>query len=695
MLLLVLSFLAMGARAQQITEQQAMDRALQFLNTNAMMSRRAGGQQLEMKAAKVEAQSIYAFNMEGGGYVIASADSRALPVLGYSDSGTIDWDHMPENMRAWLKQYDEAMATLGSRQDFKDGIALWQSDKSRAPKAAIEPLIKTKWYYEGAPYWNKTPLYEGAGEELQGRQCPAGSVAAVMAQLMNYYQWPKSSPELPAYDSKSNFGDEEKSWHIDALPSVTFDWDNMIDVYAEYEDWETEPVRILGTEAQQEAVATLMRYCGQAACTNYSPNGSGTQGNFMSEALVKYFGYDDGAQMVGRTQYGIDEWEDLIYGELEGGHPVMYSGANDFNYFETAYSVFICDGYDGNGLFHINWGWGGRDDGYFSLSVLAPSGYMNRHNCLGFHRLQLAAINVRPAPEGYQYQHIKPALYLASAPLDVVDADVAYFSFYYEAAFPAKEIFVDTAFGICPDNGTPTPLFIGDPTDSLLINTLGTNLANLFLVKIDSTAFQPGDRLTLFPMIRFRNEPGAEWQMLGTKDYCIYAGRADNGKFFLYTSVDLYDLEIVKAEFRKGGGQPGVRSELVLTIRNHGEKDFVSSIMLTPFYFGNVKPDEITADTPYTVGDYRVSQTYLRPGEEGELPFSIMTWEAGTIYLRLWLDNHKVLGGTFVETTATGINGVVSDAPEGRYYDLHGFQLQGKPTVKGVYICNGKKFVVR
>ncbi len=100
MLLLVLAFLVMGAWAQQITKQQAMDRALQFLNTNTAMTRRAGSQQLEMKAAKVEAQSIYAFNMEGGGYVIASADSRTLPVLGYSDSGTIDWDRMPENMRA-------------------------------------------------------------------------------------------------------------------------------------------------------------------------------------------------------------------------------------------------------------------------------------------------------------------------------------------------------------------------------------------------------------------------------------------------------------------------------------------------------------------------------------------------------------------------------------------------------------------
>ena len=34
---------------------------------------------------------------------------------------------------------------------------------------------------------------------------------------------------------------------------------------------------------------------------------------------------------------------------------------------------FVCDGYDGNGFYHINWGWGGKTDGFFRLSVLNPN----------------------------------------------------------------------------------------------------------------------------------------------------------------------------------------------------------------------------------------------------------------------------------------------------------------------------------
>ena len=33
---------------------------------------------------------------------------------------------------------------------------------------------------------------------------------------------------------------------------------------------------------------------------------------------------------------------------------------------------FVRDGYDGNGLYHINWGWSGMSDGFFALPSLKP-----------------------------------------------------------------------------------------------------------------------------------------------------------------------------------------------------------------------------------------------------------------------------------------------------------------------------------
>ena len=141
-IIVALIWLTIGTWAQQLTEQEAMDRALQYLNGSAVKTRfQAGTDGIRMTAAKVGAQKIYAFNREGGGFVIASADSRTLPVLGYSDSGSIDWELLPENMREWLLQYDEAIATLGDRTDFKDGNRLDGGGKSlartRSARAAV------------------------------------------------------------------------------------------------------------------------------------------------------------------------------------------------------------------------------------------------------------------------------------------------------------------------------------------------------------------------------------------------------------------------------------------------------------------------------------------------------------------------------------------------------------------------------
>lgn len=100
----VMVVIAVVAWAQPISQQEAQERAMKYLNRHAASRARAKAN-LKATPVRVEASKIYAFNLEGGGYVIASGDKRTLPVLGYGLSGTLDWDQMPENMRAWLRQY--------------------------------------------------------------------------------------------------------------------------------------------------------------------------------------------------------------------------------------------------------------------------------------------------------------------------------------------------------------------------------------------------------------------------------------------------------------------------------------------------------------------------------------------------------------------------------------------------------------
>ena len=136
--------------AQPLTEQEAKERVLQYMNSgkapaNARrMAAPAQGGHMKLEAIPVEAEKVYAFNMEGGGFVIASGDQRTLPVLGYSTTGSIDGSRMPENMRSWLKHYDDAIATLGDRTDFEEGGAHGHRPAHQKPlvsdRAVLEPV---------------------------------------------------------------------------------------------------------------------------------------------------------------------------------------------------------------------------------------------------------------------------------------------------------------------------------------------------------------------------------------------------------------------------------------------------------------------------------------------------------------------------------------------------------------------------
>ena len=639
--LLLLVLTTAGVWAQQISEEQARDRALKHLTTNGAAKARGMNVASDRKAttAKTDAKSIYAFNLEGGGYVIASGDSRALPVLGYSATGTIDWDRMPDNMRAWLKSYDQAMATLGDTKEFTDGESKY-GQKTRAPRKAIAPLLKTQWY-QAEPYWNDLPHYDGANPGWKGLPTLTGCVATAMAMIMNYYQWPKEAcTEIPAYDITTAHENVEKVWHIDALPPTTFDWDNMLDNYVT-------PEGTIGTPEQQKAVAKLMRYCGQSVQMRYSPMDSGSNRQAVAEALVKYFGYQNTAQVSHRMYYSIDGWENLIYSELANGRPVQYGG-----YSEDGGHVFVCDGYDGNGLFHINWGWGGNNDDYFSLSVLNP--YNNTSagassSGIGFYIDQSAIIGVQPDKDGTSPKTVKPLAYLDPFYLvSVVEPDSVLFTYYFHTgSYGNDDVRVDYAIGTRADDGILTPVFMGNPADSIVYNWN----YNQHFVKVDSTAFQPGEWMALYPMVRFRNIPGCDWQMLASEEYRVIAGRATGGQFYLVKEMP--DLEITKAEFTKGPGRMGMRNDLTLTICNKSERESTMALYLVPRYFGKVKPADITSETPRSEGDPMKAGAYLRADQDTEVTFCFKPMASGTVGLLLALPDATLLADYFIEVSDT------------------------------------------
>ena len=112
--------------------------------------------------------------------------------------------------------------------------------------------------------------------------------------------------ELPAYSTVNGRV-------MEALPTTTFDWDNMLDDY-----------RLATTDEQQAAVAKLMRYCGQLIQMDYTPQIS--NGYFYDvDMLVNLFGYDQGLYMATADHYTVGGWDELLYNELREGRPLVFA----------------------------------------------------------------------------------------------------------------------------------------------------------------------------------------------------------------------------------------------------------------------------------------------------------------------------------------------------------------------------------
>ena len=231
--LVMLLLVVLTGSAQPISRQEAMKRAIQFLQSSPAQgsTRRAMTATPQLNEVVTDMSHLYVFNIDGGGYVIASGDERAVSVLGYSTNGTINWQRMPENMRSWLHSYDEAIAKLpqGTTTTTTQPSAISQ----RASRAVIKPLLTTAWY-QSPLYNDDCPVYNGQVAKYKGLLSMTGCTATAMAQVMNYHKWPQAATnDIPAYDYQVDNLQSKltETFHLDALPAVTFDWNNMRDRY--------------------------------------------------------------------------------------------------------------------------------------------------------------------------------------------------------------------------------------------------------------------------------------------------------------------------------------------------------------------------------------------------------------------------------------------------------------------------------
>lgn len=285
----------------------------------------------------VASTPYYIYNdAQGRGFVVVAGDDDMGEVLAYGDEGVLDTLNANPGVRLLLESYKQTFDVLKQSK-----VPVKVTARAGLYAQTVQPLLKTKWgqshpfnAHTGYPY--------------------SGCVATAIAQMMYYYQWPLRGQGQVEYEV--TYYHEKKSADFSLSQ---YDWANMLPDYRY-------PVR--ATAVQEDAVALLMSDVGIASFMQYTPSASGTQGYFAYQALQKNFDYT--AAYVTRAMEGPGRFAEILRTELLNGCPVYLEGHPSGS---ASGHAWVADGFDENGLFHMNFGWEGQGDAYYSLTNLSLS----------------------------------------------------------------------------------------------------------------------------------------------------------------------------------------------------------------------------------------------------------------------------------------------------------------------------------
>ncbi|MDE6720917.1 MAG: Ig-like domain-containing protein, partial [Bacteroidaceae bacterium] len=337
--------LAVVIHAQQITPDEAAAIASEFLNSSSPQlakSKRVGVRRAKARTnvADNSLQPYYVFNGDDDrGFVIISGDNRARKILGYSDTGNFDFDNLPPQLSAMLDQYAEQIKSLP---ESAAPDASWSTSTRAASADSDGVLLETANWGQHYPFNMYAP-------EVDGIKCPSGCVATAMAIVMKYNNWPEKGRGEHKWYSNGTLLDYD-------FGNVQFDYSLMPDTYEEGEYSEKEAIE----------VAKLMQAAAAGVNMTYDIYGSGAMTCVVGHSMYEYFRYSPQCQFVSAANFDESSWLKMIYNQIDSDHPVIMSGASE----TQGGHAFVCDGYNSEDYLHINWGWDGINNGFFSPFVL-------------------------------------------------------------------------------------------------------------------------------------------------------------------------------------------------------------------------------------------------------------------------------------------------------------------------------------
>lgn len=606
------------AFAGPVSEQAAKKAAQEFIRQQLPAMTRGEAAELTRAVTGVadgDDAGVFVFNASKG-YVVMSADDELPAVLAYGNGAPYDAETAAPALKFMLEAYHMAATTNA----FTRASVPTHSD--------VSPMINTQWDQD-APYNLLCPV-----DESTGKISYTGCVATAMSQIMYYHKWPAS-----------------------------YDWDQMKTTYKESD-----------TGASANAVAKLMADAGSAAFMSYSSSFSGATTLDACEALRYDFGYAETTDLVDRAAYTSEEWDALIYSELSDKRPVFYGAIQVTSDGEQLGHAFIIDGYEvksGTGYFHVNWGWSGRSDDYFLISVLNPRQQYagGAAGTSGYSISQEAIVGIQPAAEPLAkttrfytedvcIENDKGTYERASVSVDFPGVKIG--CAVYNVASPGKNRDYDLAFAICKGYETVKILDKGSIKD-----VIGSSLGYQKGVGIVSDFISFGKDLAdgKYQIRILSRETGTTewtWAMGGTAYYVdlnISGTKMTTTTHGYFVETDLGDFKVNSVTVSES---PLVGEPMTITI-NLTDKNKYSN---APIYlWGNASPSA-GSDSYQLLGGIG---TNLDPGETGDVVMEYTPQRGGsfTFILSSSMDNCNSplytftaeVGGMYIELKDVTVDG--------------------------------------
>ncbi|MFC2077260.1 BACON domain-containing protein [Candidatus Bipolaricaulota bacterium] len=322
----------------------------------------------------------FVLELEPQGFVVVSTDTELVPVVAFSLDSEFPWDDDPDNILLDMLLGDMAnrLALLEagcySPSEANENERLWRAYAFGEGEPLLAdgtwgPLLETGW---NQSYNQGCPSSAGCGWS----RCAAGCVATAMAQVINYWEYPKSVT-FTAGDSYSTCA---RGLYVDATQASIDSIDYPL--------------------ASFSAISELMFAAGVSVDMDYCTSGcaSGALLSATSYALkgggwswwcpgYTYFPDRWGYDQADYRGYGAG-FLDALRNSVRSGYPAILGIRGSGS---SGHAV-VCDGFrESDGRFHINYGWGGTCTAWYSL----PSGVSAGCPYADYYTISSGILNIR------------------------------------------------------------------------------------------------------------------------------------------------------------------------------------------------------------------------------------------------------------------------------------------------------------